>query len=87
MLRFAERGGRMFDERLATIKCPVLFTGSLHDEFYPDLEIQFGQMARQILNSQVYLVNGGGHPLMWSCAREFYNVIEPFLVKVMQSPL
>jgi valacyclovir hydrolase len=82
LLRFADRGGQLFDERLTSIQCPVLFTGSTNDEFYPDLQIQFEQMSQQIPNSQIHMVNGGGHPLIWSCADEFYAVVEPFLEKV-----
>ena len=79
MLEKADRGGEWCGEELAKIRCPVLISGTLGDEFYPDLPEQASQMAQQIPEAQVFLVNGGNHPLIWSRADYFYRVAESFL--------
>jgi hypothetical protein len=38
-------------------------------------------MARQIPEAQVFLVNGGNHPLIWSRANDFYRMAASFLEK------
>lgn len=81
LLRQADRGAEWYGEELSRIRCPVLLTGSLRDEFYPDLPEQAGRMARQIPDAQMHLVNGGGHPLIWSRADDFYDVALPFLTR------
>ncbi len=68
-------------EELAKISCPVLISGSLSDEFYPDLVEQACEMAQLIPEANVYLVNEGNHPLIWSRPDDFYRVAEPFLAK------
>jgi valacyclovir hydrolase len=81
LLQKANAGGCWYGEELAKVRCPVLISGSLQDEFYPDLDEQAVQMARRIMESEVFLFNGGSHPLMWSRAEEFYRVAESFLAK------
>jgi valacyclovir hydrolase len=81
MLEMANQGAEWYGEALAKVRCPVLITGSLRDEFYPDLSEQARRMAQQIPEAQVFLVNGGNHPLIWSRADDFYRAAESFLAK------
>jgi valacyclovir hydrolase len=81
LLEKADGGGTWYGEELAKVRCPVLISGSLNDEFYPDLPEQAREMAQQIPEAQVFLVNGGNHPLIWSRADAFYRVAESFLEK------
>jgi pimeloyl-ACP methyl ester carboxylesterase len=79
VLRLAARGGDWFGDQLAAIRCPVLFTASLRDEALPDVGAQLCAMARQIPHSRVFLVDAGGHPLMWRRAEDFWRVVDCFL--------
>ena len=74
----ADQGGNIFKGRLGTVRCPVLFTGSLKDSFIPDIGEQAINMSKQIPNSRVFLLNAGDHPLMWSCPNAFRTVCEQF---------
>jgi pimeloyl-ACP methyl ester carboxylesterase len=82
LLRLAERGGRWFDGGLTRIGCPVLLTGSLQDTMLSEGPSQMVAMARQIPESELYLVNGGGHPLMWSRPRAFRRAADAFLASL-----
>lgn len=75
---FAERGGDWFEDTLEKITCPVLFTGSMEDEFIPDIGKQLADMAHQVKDSRVFLTHQGGHPLMWTCPDDFYRQIFNF---------
>jgi valacyclovir hydrolase len=80
LLRMAKKG--TFDwshGQLKTIRCPVLLTGSLQDNALPKIELQMSNMASQIPNCRVLLVNQGDHPLMWSRREDFYHASEYFL--------
>lgn len=79
MLRLAERNGRWFERSLSEIRCPVLLTASLQDTLLFDGAAQNLEMARQIPDSQLVLVHGGGHPLMWSRPRRFRRAADCFL--------
>jgi pimeloyl-ACP methyl ester carboxylesterase len=68
-----------FQARLAQIACPVLLTASLTDALLPAVAPQLCAMAQQIRHSQLFLINGGDHPLMWSRAGEFRAVADAFL--------
>lgn len=69
----------MFSGRLGEIRCPVLLAGSLKDEFLPDIGNAMASMAKQIDDSEVFLVDKGGHPLMWTCQDEFRDMVMSFL--------
>ncbi len=77
--RFAAAGGDWFGERLAAIACPVLLTGSLTDTLLPEVATRQIAMARQIPGCQVWQVNGGDHPLMWTRPDAFYRAVFAFL--------
>ncbi|MDJ0572258.1 MAG: alpha/beta hydrolase [Pleurocapsa sp. MO_192.B19] len=79
LLDLADRGGNIFKGGLKTVKCPVLFTGSLKDSFIHDIGEQNINMSKQIPNSRVFFVNEGDHPFMWSCPNVFRSVCEQFL--------
>lgn len=85
LLNFADKGGNFFNGRLDSIKCPVLFTGSLKDSFIPDVGEQNVQMAKQIQNSSTFLSNDGDHPFMWTCPDLFRSVSYQFLKKWIKS--
>ncbi len=78
---FGRSGGDYFRGRLAEIRCPVLITGSLKDNLIPQLGPDNISMAAQIADCQLYLVNQGGHPLMWSNAQSFRRTADLFLAK------
>ncbi len=82
LLDFADQGGNLFKGRLNTIKCPVLFTGSLKDSFIPDIGEQNLSMAKQIQNSTTFLCNSGDHPFMWTCPDLFRTVSYEFLKRL-----
>ena len=79
LLRMAERGGHFFERSLSEVRCPVLLTGSLRDSLLFNGAAQMVEMAAQIPKSQLVLVNGGDHPLMWSCPLAFRRVVDAFL--------
>jgi pimeloyl-ACP methyl ester carboxylesterase len=79
MLRFAEDGGEFFPQGLAAIHCPVLFTLSLTDSLLYQGARQAAEMAAQLPESQVFMFNGGDHPLMWSRPEEFLHTADVFL--------
>jgi pimeloyl-ACP methyl ester carboxylesterase len=79
LLRTAESGGDLLQGRLRQIQCPVLFTASLADSLLPDVGKQVTGMAAQVSDSQVYLVNAGDHPLMWSQPVLFHRNAMQFL--------
>ncbi len=80
--RLAERGGDFFEGRLSNIRCPVLFTASLQDQALQNVGAQLWRMSAQIPDSQLYLVNGGDHPLMWSRPELFRPVCDLFLASL-----
>ncbi len=82
MLRLADEDGRFFRQDLAGIRCPVLFTASLTDDLIPDAGEAALRMARQIPDSQVFLVNAGSHPLMGSRPVEFRAAADSFLARI-----
>lgn len=82
LLRLAERNGRWFERDLGEIRCPVLLTGSLQDRMLHDGPRQMVAMAEEIPESQLTLVNGGDHPLMWSRAERFRRVADAFLASL-----
>ena len=80
LLRLAERGGRWFERSPSEIKCPVLLTGSLQDSTLHNGAAQMVEMAMQIPESRLMLVNGGEHPLMWTRPELFRRAAETFLM-------
>jgi len=82
LLNFAAAGGDHYHGRLAEIRCPVLFTASIQDEFILDLAEQTLSMLRQVPGSQALLVHAGSHPLMWTRPDLFYPEVERFLAQL-----
>jgi pimeloyl-ACP methyl ester carboxylesterase len=82
LLRLAERDGVWFDRSLSEIRCPVLLTGSLQDSLLYNGAAQMVEMATQMPESQLVLVNGGDHPLMWSRPELFRRVADSFLASL-----
>jgi hypothetical protein len=60
-------------------------TGSLRDGLLHRGAEQMAAMARQIPDSQLMLLNGGDHPLMWSRARWCRQVADGFLAGVVEA--
>jgi pimeloyl-ACP methyl ester carboxylesterase len=79
MLRLVERDGRWFEHGLSGIRCPVLLTGSLQDALLHRGPVQMVEMARQMPQAQLDLVNGGRHPLMWSRSDLLRRAADVFL--------
>lgn len=83
MQRMAEAGGHDFYEgRLGEIRCPVLLAGSLLDTTIPQIETQLLSMAKKIPGAELYMVNAGTHPLMWTAPVEFFTAAQSFLIRV-----
>ncbi len=82
LLRLADRNGLWFERSLSEIRCPVLLTGSLQDSLLHDGATQMIEMAAQIPECQLFLVNGGDHPMMWSRSEDFRRVVENFLASL-----
>ena len=72
-------GIHYFQSMLARVACPVLLTASLTDTLLPAVASQLCTMAQQIPQSNLFLSNGGDHPLMWSRPGEFRAVADAFL--------
>jgi pimeloyl-ACP methyl ester carboxylesterase len=79
MLRLARRDGRFFQRSLSEVRCPVLLTGSLQDSMLFNGPGQMVEMAGQIPESQLVLINGGDHPLIWSRPERFRHIADSFL--------
>lgn len=79
LLRLAQRDGRWFECSLSEIRCSVLLTGSLQDTLLYNGAAQMVDMAAEIPQGQLYLVNGGDHPLMWSRPEDFRRAVDAFL--------
>lgn len=77
--RIADRGGALFGDRLAAIRCPVLVTVSRGDPVLPDVAVSQLAMIEEIPDSRLYLAKQGGHPMMWSNAVEFRAAADAFL--------
>jgi pimeloyl-ACP methyl ester carboxylesterase len=82
LLRLAQRDGRWFEASLSVIRCPVLLTSSLQDRMLHDGAAQMVEMAEEIPESQLLLVNGGDHPLMWTRSDVFRRAADRFLEAV-----
>lgn len=85
LVRLAERGGEWFAGRLGQVRCPVLLTASREDDLVPNAGRQVLAVADQIADCRVYVHSGGGHPLMWSCPREFRAISDCFMGLVFES--
>jgi pimeloyl-ACP methyl ester carboxylesterase len=79
LLGLAQRDGQWFERSLSEIGCPVLLTGSMQDETLFNGATQTVEMAEQIPESQLVLINGGEHPLMWSRPRGFRRAADSSL--------
>ena len=80
---FADAGGEWLRPAdLAAITCPVLLTGSLHDDAIPDIAAKNAVMAQHIPDCRLYLHATGGHPLLWSAPDAFYAQFGLFLADV-----
>ncbi len=79
LMNFAHKGGNLFNGRLESVKCPVLFTGSLKDTFIPDISEQYIRMSKQVQSSNTFLSIEGDHPFMWTCPDLFRTVSYLFL--------
>lgn len=80
LLRLAQRDGQWFERSLSEIRCPVLLTGSLRDALLYNGAAQMVEMAAEIPQGQLYLVNAGDHPLMWSRPEDFRRAVDAFLM-------
>jgi pimeloyl-ACP methyl ester carboxylesterase len=80
LMYLAAQGGADWSQgRLPQVGCPVLFTASLRDSAIPEPARQALTMAAQISGSQVFLVNAGDHPLLWTCPDQFRVACQAFL--------
>ena len=72
--------GHLFKDKLQDITCPVLFCGSLEeDQYAPYFSRTIIKMTKQIKKAELFLVNDGNHPLMWTCKNQFRRMAMSFL--------
>ena len=72
--------GHVFKDKLDNISCPVLLCGGLREEEYvPYFGDDMLDMVRQIEKAELYLVNEGDHPLMWTAKDKFRSAALAFL--------
>jgi pimeloyl-ACP methyl ester carboxylesterase len=79
--KFASSGGKYFRRDLSNIKAPVLFTGSMTDEMFPDMEnmIQAALKKNSLFTS--HLFETGAHMTMVSRRYEFRALAMEYLRK------
>jgi len=80
--RLARQGSDWSGGRLHQIRCPVLFTASLGDDLVAEIGPCTLRMAEQVAGSQVFFMQEGGHPLVWSRPEVFRRVALDFLIHV-----
>ena len=72
--------GHVFKDMLDDISCPVLFCGGLREEEYvPYFGDTLLDMCLQVEKAELYLVNDGDHPLMWTAKDKFRSMALAFL--------
>lgn len=67
-----EDGGKWLQDTPQNIKCPVILLGSKGDDFIPDIERDYKQLASQIKDCRYALTETGSHPLIWTNT-SFFN--------------
>ena len=83
MRRLAAQGDvDYFGNRLREIRCPVLLAGSFQDTTVPQIGRQLPEMASQIPNAELFMVNRGEHPLIWTQPVEFFTAAQSFLIRI-----
>ena len=71
--------GHVFKDKLEELSCPILFCGSLKEEEYvPYFGESMLDMLRQVEQAELYLINDGDHPLMWTCPERFRGIALAF---------
>ena len=68
--------------RLDDVRCPVLLAGCSGDELLPGLDARQAEMAARLLDCRRAFFTGGGHPAIWTCAREFRRAADVFLAGI-----
>lgn len=72
--------GHIFKDKLHDITCPVLFCGSLEEDHHvPNFSEAIIKMTKKVRKSELFLVNDGNHPLMWTCKNQFRRIALTFL--------
>jgi pimeloyl-ACP methyl ester carboxylesterase len=82
LLRVAERGGELVSVTLEEVAVPVLLAATVDDDLVPEIGARLLTMERQIPAGYLFLVRGGGHPLMWSRPGLFRSAVDCFLAEV-----
>lgn len=78
-----EKIHRFFHKELNELSVPILFAGSLQDEFVCAVDAMYfqksyGAMMKKVENSTMHLFAEGGHPAMLSNAEAFYEVSKQY---------
>ncbi len=74
-----DTGIDFFDDRLVTVKCPVLLTASSADTLVPRIEAQAQSTADELGDARLELFHSGDHPAMWSRREDFRRAADIFL--------
>lgn len=79
--KVVEQGGDCIHGQPETIKCPVLLTYSEEDNFLPNVQEIATELGGKIHNSEIKILPNGDHPLIWSNPKEFFPLVDDFLLK------
>jgi pimeloyl-ACP methyl ester carboxylesterase len=77
--KLIEEGGDWLNDYPKHIQAPVLLTGSLKDSFLPSIEEDYQKIYEMIPSCEVFLNNGGDHPLIWTDSNAFRKKSLEFL--------
>lgn len=71
--------GKFFHHDLSELKVPALLTGSLEDEYFPDIEATYKSLVQKIKESKMHVFSKGHHPAMDSNAESFAKIVKEFM--------
>lgn len=71
--------GKIFHHDLAELKVPTLLTGSLEDEYFPDIEETYNLLISKIQQAKMHLFTEGNHPALVTNAKSFAKIVKEFV--------
>ncbi|MBG0786818.1 MAG: hypothetical protein H0S79_17115, partial [Anaerolineaceae bacterium] len=79
LIDLVDKGGEWLGGSLARVSCPVLLTFSLEDPTLIDPAKYGFEILSQLADGRIFFNPKGGHPLIWSAAKEFRQATQGFL--------
>lgn len=71
--------GKFFHHDLSELKVPTLLTGSLEDEYFPDIEETYKLLINKIEQGKMHLFTKGNHPALVTSASSFAEIVKEFI--------